>query len=220
MTIALMLSTMITHALASRIVSLLLSLDTLFAICVYFCPKFLVVIFAPESNLEPPRGGHMKSKPVRKSDTFRIRRINGVNIPEGVPNLIRRPSMIPLTSYSNVDNSTYVLKSGSAAHNTGNRKQNEMNQSKLSGTESQHPIGPIQYDGARTMQNGISSLLHENVLLKGRTNELETLVSNYRETRLESKTTTENVEDVKDEEEAKTEIVKDVVTKSSFLGLR
>ena len=226
MTFALMLSTMITHALASRIVSSLLSLDTLFAICVYFCPKFLVVIFAPESNLEPPRGGHMKSKPVRKSDTFRIRRINGVNIPEGVPNLIRRPSTLPLTTYSVVDNPASVLKSGSASHNnTVDGKQNEMNQSKLSGIEeSQHSfIGSTQHDNmaSRTiMQDEISSLRHEIVLLKDQNNELESLLSNYSETRrLESKTTTENVEDVKDEEEAKTEIVKDVVTKSSYLGL-
>lgn len=86
---------LIPNALHLKILSLIVSLDTLFAIIIYFGPKFLRVL-NPLPNTA--RGVHMKSTGRRSvlrdsngSVSSRFRNIPGVKIPdEGIPNLIVR----------------------------------------------------------------------------------------------------------------------------------
>ena len=85
----LMLQVMIPMALALRIVSLLVSMDTLVAILIYFGPKFYRVVTRPDSERPSLRGIHMSTK----SRSGSTRSIPGLNLPPGkVPNLILRAS--------------------------------------------------------------------------------------------------------------------------------
>ena len=91
-----MLLQMIPNAMFLKLLSLIVSLDTLLAIIIYFGPKFLKVLYP---TINTSRGIHMRSTSIRRGSSvefglgssLRFRNIPGVRIPdEGVPNLIVR----------------------------------------------------------------------------------------------------------------------------------
>ena len=87
---SLMSSEILTNALYIRIVSLLITSDTLVAVCVYFFPKFYMVVTTSkffQKGLSWRNDIHLKHRGNRKttstSSNSRYRTINGIRMPEG-----------------------------------------------------------------------------------------------------------------------------------------
>ena len=142
----LMLSGLIPNALCRRIISLLVSSDTLAAIFIYFGPKFIKVIKNPDSSNES-RGIHIK--PTLSRGESSRRNIAGIKTPiGGVPNLIKKRT--DSSDQLPVDRRTALSTQLSS-------KKIEDQQSKVTFSQSVKKSTFRNKDGRRSSANSLSS---------------------------------------------------------------